>query len=450
MADNPQRKFINSRTIVAMLAFVGLNVAVSGYLPKTENKFTADVIKSSANEQRQEGNWIWWITRNYIMNGSQADVVFMGSSQMGSALYASEAAFLNEAIDTCTHRESNLASSLIREKVGHKPTTFNLSMGGAMCSDQYMMAKALFNSEHKPRLVILGVNPRDFIDNTMPSASATDAFRYLSPYVELDKLGGSAFPDVFAYLDWKINETLPTKLIGEKIAALLPESAKKIIPDAHDVVSEDGTVTTIKPLAETQTAAKPGKAGDTVSGDAETNAAASTTASTDGNTDALKAIYGNQGTVKPGEWRVVACSWGAFKDNTEEYRARYKNSNPQIFNGQKQFFEEYLAYLKNQDIKVLVVGMPSLWPNRALLPDKFWGDFRKYLSSKTTEYGAKFVDLTADERFDSKDYLDTVHLNSSGGHRLVDLITSAIGEDKKLAAAISESSIAKTDSNKWQ
>ncbi|MBX3072656.1 hypothetical protein KF728_11715 [Candidatus Obscuribacterales bacterium] len=450
MADNTQRKLINSRTIVALLAFVGLNAALSGYMPKTENKFTADVVKTSANEQRQEGNWIWWITRNYIIDGTDADVVFMGSSQMGSALYASEAAFLNEAIDTCTHRKSDLASSLISEKIGHKPTTFNLSMGGAMCSDQYMMAKSLFNSEHKPKLVVLGVNPRDFIDNTMPSASATDAFRYLSPYVELDKLGGSAFPDLFAFMDWKINETLPTKLIGEKIVSLLPESSKKLLPNANDVVSEDGTVTTIGPVSAGNAEAGNAKTTDTKSGDTEAKSPAGEIASADGNNDALKAIYGNQGVVKPGEWRVVACSWGAFKDNTEEYRARYKNSNPQIFNGQKKFFEEYLAYLKNQDIKVLVVGMPSLWPNRALLPDKFWGDFRNYLSSTTTEYGAKFVDLTADERFDSKDYLDTVHLNSSGGHRLVELITDAISQDKKLAAAVSQSSIAKTDQNKWQ
>lgn len=442
MADNAQRKLINSRTLVALLAFVGLNAAAAGSLPKTENKFTADVVKSSANEQRQEGDWIWWITRNYIMNGTNADVVFMGSSQMGSALYASEAAFLNEAIDTCTHRESKLASSLINTKVGHKPTTFNLSMGGAMCSDQFMMAKSLFNSEHKPKLVILGVNPRDFIDNSMPSASATDAFRYLSPYVELEKLGASAFPDVFAFLDWKINETLPTKLIGEKIASLVPASVQKLLPNANAVVSEDGLVTKIEPSK--STASTDNKENETKASDT------TATASAEGNDDALKAIYGNQGAVRPGEWRVVACSWGAFKDNTEEYRVRYKDSNPKIYEGQKKFFEEYLSYLKNQDIKVLVVGMPSLWPNRALLPDKFWGDFRNYLATTTTEYGAKFVDLTADERFSSKDYLDTVHLNSSGGHRLVDLITNAISEDKTLATAVSESSIAKTDSNNWQ
>jgi hypothetical protein len=431
MTDQAQRKLKNSRTIVALLAFVGLNWAIAGALPKTENKFTAEVVKASTNEQRQEGNWIWWITRNYITKGTDADVVFMGSSQMGSALYAGEAAFLNEAIDTVTHREVNLASSLIDTKLGHKPSAFNISMGGAMCSDQYMMAKSLFNSEHKPKLVVLGVNPRDFIDNSMPSASATDTFRYLGPYVSLGELGSSAFPDLISYMDWLINETMPTKLIGERIIAMIPESVQKYLPKADLVVSEDGTITSMSDVVGSRPQ------------DAKTTPA-------DGSTDALKAIYGTQSAVKPGEWRVVACSWGAFKDNTEEYRVRYKNPNPSIYPQQKKFFEEYLSYLKQQDIKVLVVGMPSLWPNRALLPDKFWSDFRQYVSSTTTAYGASFVDLTADERFDSKDYLDTVHLNSSGGKRLLDIVTDAISSDKKLASAIQESSIAKTGSDNWQ
>lgn len=426
MADKAELKFKNSRTLYALLAFIALNFAVAAVLPRTETKFTRDVVKASTNEQRQEGNWIWWITRNYILNGTDADVVFMGSSQMGSALYASEAEFLNEAIDTVTHRESKLATSLIGSKLGHRPTSFNLSMGGAMCSDQFMMAKSLFNSEHKPKLVVLGVNPRDFIDNSMPSASATDAFHYLGPYVDLGKLGASAFPDFISYLDWKISETLPTKLIGEKIVSLLPASTAKILPQADRVVSEDGTVTVM-------------------TGDSSDNK----TESAEQNSDALKAIYGTQTAVRPGEWRVVACSWGAFKDNTEEYRVRYKNSKPAIYDGQKKFFEEYLSYLKDQDIKVLVVGMPSLWPNRALLPDNFWSDFRAYLSNTTTAYGASFVDLTADPRFDSKDYLDTVHLNSSGGRKLVTFITDAVSSNKKLASAITESSIAKRDSSSW-
>jgi len=428
MEKTAQRKFLTSSALVAMVAFVALNAATIGLVPKSQEKFTAEVPLNSASEKQQEGNWVWWITRNYILNGTKADVVFMGSSQMGSALYASEAEHLNEAIDTVVHREANIASDMFNKKLGEKPSTFNLSLGGAMASDQYMMAKTLFNSEHKPKLVILGVNPRDFIDNSLPSASASDTFRYLSPYVDLGNLGSYAFPDVLSYLDWQMNKTLPTKLIGEQFKAWLPDAFLKFVPGKPDlIVAEDGTV-----------------AGSTLAKKKELPTDAG------GNSDVLKAIYGNQDGVRPGLWRVVACSWGAFQDNTQEYVVRYADSNPAIYPGQKKFFEQYLSYLKDQDIKVLVVGMPSLWPNRALLPEKFWTDFRQYLSSTSTEYGAGFVDLTADERFNSKDYLDTVHLNSTGGKRLVDIVTTKISNDKKLAAAITGSTIAEKKSPAWQ
>lgn len=411
----------------------------------TENVLTDKIVQNSNNEKRQEGNWIWWITRNYLVDGKDADLVFMGSSQMGSALYASEAEHLNHAVDTVTHRKSTLTEKLLQDKIGTDISAFNVSMGGAMVSDQFMMSKSLFNSLHKPKVVVVGVNPRDFIDNSMPSASATDAFNYLSPYVELGQLATCAFPDLIGWMDWQINNAMPAKTTGEQLKAWLPEVIIKALPTTPArVVSEDGEVTAQAAPADKQNGGNADEEAD--------ESAVKAAAGDAGNSDVLKAIYGNQGEVKPGQWRVVACSWGAFKDNTQEYRVRYKDSNPAIYPNQKKFFESYLAYLKQENIKVLVVGMPSLWPNRALLPDKFWNDFRGYLASTSTVYGAQFLDISADPRFDSKDYLDTVHLNSTGGNRLVNIITDAIAKNDNLASCLKESSIAKKTAatTNWQ
>lgn len=427
MEKQQHRKLINSRTLVALLSFAVLNVVLAASVSKQENKLTDKIVQSSNNEKRQEGNWIWWITRNYLVDGKNADLVYMGSSQMGAALYASEAAYLKHPVDTVTQRRSTLTEKLLHDKIGADTTAFNVSMGGAMVSDQYMISKTLFNSDHKPKMVVIGVNPRDFIDNSMPSASATDSFKYLSPYVDLGSLSTNAFPDLIGWMDWQINNALPTKVTGEQLKACLPEIVIKALPaQPARVVSEDGSV-----AAEGQSTKK--AAGDK------------------GNSDVLKAIYGNQGEVRPDEWLVVPCSWGAFKDNTKEYEVRYKDPNPAIYPNQKKFFEAYLANLQRENIKVLVVGMPSLWPNRALLPDKFWVDFRQYLSRTSTEYGAEFVDAFADPKFDSRVYLDTVHLNSAGGERLVSIVTDAIAKSDKLASCLKESSIAKKPaSNNWQ
>ncbi len=420
-----------SSAIVAVVLFVLLNFFLLGNLPENRSLLTKEVVQSSASERKQEGDWVWWITRNYLVDNKNPDIVFMGSSQMGSALFACEASYLDEAIDTVVHRESRYAGHELKEKLGLEPTTFNLSIGGAMASDQFMLAKALFNKDYKPRLVVIGVNPRDFIDNSMPSASATDPFRYLSPYVKLGDLGQCAFPDLISWMDWQLNHYLPTKALGENVRSTLPKTILSWLGESEATTASLHTVS---------------DKGEVLAQTSKRQIDNEKPLTTD---NLLKAIYGSTGNIRPGLWKVVACTWGAFQDNTEEYRNRYRDSNPPIYSGQKKFFEEYLAYLKSEDIDVLVVGMPSLWPNRALLPDKFWTSFRKYLATATTRYGATLLDLTDDARFDSKDYLDTVHLNSTGGTRLVKIIAEKIEGDKKLASGLSNRCLAKQDKGSW-
>lgn len=87
----------------------------------------------------------------------------------------------------------------------------------------------------------------------------------------------------------------------------------------------------------------------------------------------------------------------------------------------------------------MVVGMPSLWPNRGLLPDKFWKDFNQFLASSCQEYGATWIDLSDDKRFNNRDYLDTVHMNKKGGDKLLEIIADEIRERKNLAASLTDS-----------
>ncbi len=142
----------------------------------------------------------------------------------------------------------------------------------------------------------------------------------------------------------------------------------------------------------------------------------------------LDAIYQTADEVTPGKFRVVARGWGAHYDNNYEYRRRYKNPRPPIYQAQKKFFEQLLAYLKQEDIAVVVVGMPSMEPNRALLPDDFWREFRSYVKDTCGQYRANWIDLTADSQFQKSDFLDMVHLNAIGGIKLANSVAQAISE----------------------
>jgi len=300
-----------------------------------------------------------------------------------------------------------------------------------MISDQFMLAKALFNEDHKPKLVVIGVNPRDFMDNSFQSVNSTDAFNYLRPYVDLKGLGNYAFTDLFSWLNWQI-EGLPARQLTTRYAPTIAGLENKIFDDCLIRLTQAARAQNDK----VKTAASPAGAEQNVNGTEQVAAGQTAADQKADDHESLKAIYGNTQEVTAGKWKVVASTWGAFQDNTREYAMRYKNPDPPIYPIEKRFFEEFLAYLQAEDIKVLVVGMPSLWPNRALLPEKFWKDFRADVAASTTKYGGTWLDLYDDPRFNNTDYLDTVHLNPAGGFKLVRCVVDSIADNNQLAFSV--------------
>ncbi len=400
--DKDKRTFMNCRFITALAIACVVVVAVSVLHKEVKPVLTLETLTNSANERRQEGDWIWWITRGYLKSGTDCDVAVFGSSQMGAALYSAEAEFRKDAVDTVVVRNSKLIENLLAKDFGFAAKSFNFSFGGAMISDQYLLASSLFNEQHKPKLVIIGVNPRDFIDNSLASPSATDPYRLLARYADLKGLEFASFSNPLEWMDWKMNNSLPIRLEGRAMV----KDVTAVVSNLVRHTNKDSSTLQVTGEGETE--------------NSEEKAAAETEKG-----DALKALYQTGGHVKPGQWRVVATSWGAFKDNTREYQVRYKNPSPAIYPQERQFFEHLLAHLQSQNIKTLVVGMPSLWPNRALLSDQFWSDFRSYVASTCAGYDADWVDFTDDKRFSSNDYLDTVHLNSTGGTKLMKAIAES-------------------------
>ena len=412
---------ITSRTLAALLLFFAVNVAIISLVPKETKELTAKILTDNPNEKRKQGRWIWWVSRNYLKDHPDADIALMGSSMMSSAVYSAEANYLEKDVDCVTDKESNMLSDMLQKRLGTRPKSYVFAMGGAMASDHYMVASTLFNKKHKPKMVVVGVNPRDFIDNTMPSVSSTEPFFFLKPYAKLDSLADCAFGDPIERLEWVINDYLPIMSLGRSFKETIPKLSKQASNAVSIALTGKGNLETLEPEGEAKT---------------EEVASAKKPKTTE---DVLNAIYGKQSEVKPGVWVIPPRPFYHFVNNMYEYKRRYKNPNPSIYGPQKQFFQAFLKRLKDENIEVMVVGMPSLWPNRGLLPDKFWKDFNQFLASSCQEYGATWIDLSDDKRFNNRDYLDTVHMNKKGGDKLLEIIADEIRERKNLAASLTDS-----------
>jgi hypothetical protein len=362
---------------IALLLFavanVGLATASKCYRPRIEES----ILASGAETNGHGKTWSWWLARRFLQQKQAPDVVLFGSSQMGSAMCAADAQHLYKVIDALTHRRAATFEDELLARTSKAVTVFSLASPGAMCSDALMASRALFRPKLSPKLVIISVSPRDFIDNTMPYPAATEPYRFYSQYTDAGSLTGDAYIDPMSWLQFAI-DSLPFKKLG----AYLQTS-----------VAYGGSGTE-KPLSE----ASP----EDLSGSGDSP---------------MVAILG--GAAVPGKWNVPAnIPKTLWSDNTREYKNRFRNANPPVYAKERKFFQQFLQDMQTQGVKVLVVGMPSLPMNRVLLSDSFWRDFRGMLSSESSKYGASFLDLTADPRFVKADYLDTVHLNAWGGQKL--------------------------------
>ncbi|HEY9778016.1 MAG TPA: hypothetical protein V6C81_29910 [Planktothrix sp.] len=368
---------LNSRFTATLAVFVVVNVVLAVALGGGGTGL-ANVFKQNTRfTDPMYGTWTWWTIRAYFDEPRAPDVVLLGSSQMNSAAWAGDAWALRQPVDCIAHRRVVALEQKLKERLGGGDDlkVLNCAFQGAMASDYYMVGRALFSDDRKPKMVIVGVSPRDFIDNKLVAASATEPFRFLSPYVDTGQLSAIAFPDVYARLnaesEWALNR------LG--------------LRRVHDLCDSWVTARNSSANNATQTSESP----------------------------LLNAIRNSSLRVKPGDYMVPADMRDVWVDNTSEYSERYKNPNPPSYNIQLAFFSKFLSLMQEKDIKTVVVGMPTLPMNRALLPNSFWSSYRQSLASLCTANGAQWCDMSENEQFQKHDFVDTVHVNTRGAIKLI-------------------------------
>ncbi len=108
----------------------------------------------------------------------------------------------------------------------------------------------------------------------------------------------------------------------------------------------------------------------------------------------------------------------AFKDDTEEYKQRYKNPLSSQLHTQMNYFDSLLKYLAQQQIRIVVFNFPISAANKKLLPDNFWKYYDDRISEICRKAGADYI--SAEQvvlPFQDNEFIDGVHLNLVGGLR---------------------------------
>jgi lysophospholipase L1-like esterase len=329
---------------------------------------------------------------------------------MNAAVLQADAVTNNKNLDVLKDREAITLRNIL-EKVTHLPVkVMNLSLAGAMVSDQYLITKALLAASH-PKVVIIGLSPRAFLDNAMPAASATEPFHFFHRYVKLESLIKYSFSDPLSQANWLVQEYLPLRRLYDPLVlglrhCILPQGCT-VNNHAEDLTNKElGTQTTGQKIVEHKSRAL------------------------------LRTVYASTDEPAVGENIIYPVSLHGFIDNTREYARRYHDPAAPNYKQQNRFFKEYLSLLKSFGTQVVVLSMPALPANRCLLPEWFWREYRQQMKTECACYGATWVDLSSDKSFDKADFLDNVHLNADGGRLLIEHIAELIRANSSLLRAL--------------
>ena len=261
-------------TLCALLLFASANMLAWPFRSSNHKMLTKSEVFSCDYEAMKEGPWSWWLSRAFLAD-QPVDVVLLGDSQMNAAVFQADAFTRKRDLDCVVDRQAiTLAQDLTAPNASLK-AVLNMAMAGGMASDQYLFCKALFPSA-PPKLVVLGVGPRCFIDNSLPSASSTEPFQFFSRYVDLGPLTALAFSDQFAAAAWQIRHHLPLLVLHDQCCDLLRNTIQKDVVRITGSLPPTRSVFTDRPLKVSGTAANMlraiyGSAGDAKLGEARRN-----------------------------------------------------------------------------------------------------------------------------------------------------------------------------------
>lgn len=388
---------IPGRPIVcALILFAGINVALSAIKPDLQVRPTELPVRLS---------WEWWRTKSYLAEPKAPDVVVMGSSLMMIPTSLIDADFLNKNIDAVKHPHSVFLERKLQDAGAPKGIScFNFALPGAMISDQYFTAHALFTGERAPKVILLGLTLRDFIDSGVDSATSTPTYQFFRHFEKTNDVQHlltitpqSAIEAFYNNLNYLSDKRLELQAYFSKPINKVGSYALASIP----VSSFDAKNTEEK-------------------GDSN--------------------ILGNA-AVTEGNFILPPHKVIPWKDNTREYKKRFASANERLFQNQVAFLDKLLADAKANRVKVVVANMPLTEKNMSLMPKGMYQKYLHEMNARAQRGEFSLIDLNSQWVFHDTDFQDTAHLNATGGAKFMALVAKSLAGNNlvRRALAISDS-----------
>lgn len=295
----------------------------------------------------------------------------------------------------------------------------NLANSASLISEDLLLVKESMNAAQKPALIVVGIAPRDFLDHYTAAYHRSRLAQILlarqsslawnfktSPQENLDRI----FTKLWCFYSQRVEyKTALVKSACEFFnrSASLFDSAKKQEQKATNITSAQAT--TSKPEEKQQVASAAQASPDKI---ARGNAAAVD----------MRGIYRDQIGSEP-----------LLEKFDSDYRGRYLPIDRDRLSLEKKSLEELVQLCKTKETPLVLISMPLTQRNLNLLPSEFRKEYFDFISSLNLQppYG-KLINITESPLFERDDFVDTVHLRSSGGKKVAELVAQEVATNHLL------------------
>jgi len=277
---------------------------------------------------------------------------------------------------------------------GSKGICFNFGLPGSMVSDDYMIARTLFDKEHTPKIVVLCLGPRDLMDTSFSCAGATSAFRYLERFTDTKDLLDIAYTSTWPKINFMLREFIYFVDKKHHSQSVLGEQAKSALNPVYQGVT----------------------------GPSKFNV----------KTDFDKQFAFYRSEVEKGVFIAKPnVQTDSFYDNGKDWKKRFKNSNDEMFDNQKIWLNKTLAEAKAKGIVPVLVNMPVSELGIKYIPPQVYKRHVDTLVEMAAKYDCPYVDTMKEGQFDMKDFSDYGHMDASGGRKIVDIVAQFLASDSR-------------------
>ena len=95
------------------------------------------------------------------------------------------------------------------------PLCINFGLPGSMASDDYMVARSLFTENRKPKVIVVGLSLRDFIEGHVMYAATTRTFKHFQHFFDVADLVSIAMPEWWQRTEYYFGKSFP--LSGQRL-----------------------------------------------------------------------------------------------------------------------------------------------------------------------------------------------------------------------------------------